>query len=277
MTLRRSRSEVYDQRVRRPAVLLKFRVANYRSIRDEQELSFVATELNEGTAREVSVRPASSARVLPVIGLYGANASGKSNVLSALSHLGRLVRGLLRIDYETDRRVLGWDPHVLDPATHLQPTQYEMEFLADAVRYVYGLRFTDEAVVAEWLYAYPQGRRQVWFERDATAPDPLRFPDSHLGSTQPTLAELVRPDRPFLSLASEVRHPQLAPIARWFSNLSTLTAPGRSSSLIDERMVPLFTGKHGDRLSDMLQRADPGIEGAEVVEIEPSERDVARG
>ena len=52
-------------------MLLRLRVANYRSIRDEQELSFVATELNEGTATDVQIRPSSTARVLPVLGVYG--------------------------------------------------------------------------------------------------------------------------------------------------------------------------------------------------------------
>ena len=66
--------------------------------------------------------------------------------------------------------------------------------------------FADDFIHAEWLHAYPQGRRQVWFDRDPAAPGRLRFPDNHRGPTQSTLAELARPDRPFLSLASEVRH-----------------------------------------------------------------------
>jgi AAA domain, putative AbiEii toxin, Type IV TA system len=258
-------------------MLLKFRVANYRSIREEQELSFIATELNEGTARDVEVKPAGSVRVLPAIGLYGANASGKSNVLNALIHLGRLVRGQLRSEYESDRKTLGWEPHTLDSATREQPTHYEVEFLSEGVRYGYGLRFNDDVVQGEWLHAYPQGRRQVWFERDPASPDRLRFPDNHLGSTQSTLAELARPDRPFISLASEVRQANLAPIASWFGRLSSLTAPVRSSPLVSEGLVPLFTGERAGQVIDMLQRADPGIEGAEVVDVEPSEREVALG
>jgi hypothetical protein len=254
-------------------MLLRFRVANYRSIRDEQELSFVATDFNEGTARQVEVRPSGTTRVLPVSGVYGANASGKSNVLNALAHLSVLGGGLLRASYE--RGGLGWDPHELDAATRDQPTRYEIEFLAEGVRYVYGLHFTDRAVHREWLHAYPQGRRQVWFERDPASPDRLRFPDNHLGSTQSTLAELARPDRPFISLANEVRQPQLAPVADWFDGMRALSAPGRSGRLTSEYLVPLFTGEHSDRVIEMIRRADPGIDGAEIVDVEPSERATA--
>jgi hypothetical protein len=256
-------------------VLLRFRVGNYRSIREAQELSFTATELNEGTARQVAVRPTTKVRVLPVIGLYGPNASGKSNVLSGLAHLGQLGKGLLRPDFESDRLVLGWDPHTLDQETREQPTHYEVEFIAeDDVRYVYGIEFTDEAVRAEWLHAYPQGRRQVWFERDA--PDRLRFPDNHLGPTQSALAELVRPDRPFIGLASETRQANLAPVATWFARVSSVT-PGRLNSVVGDNLVSLFSGDHAQHVVDMLRRADPGIEGVEIVDIDPSERDAARG
>jgi hypothetical protein len=88
-------------------------------------------------------------------------------VLRALAHVGRLASGLLR---RGPSERLDWEPHILDQATVSQPTLYEVEFLAQAVRYVYGLRFTDEAVLGEWLHAYPMGRRQVWFERDPEAP-----------------------------------------------------------------------------------------------------------
>jgi hypothetical protein len=196
-------------------MLLRFRVANYRSIRDEQELSFVATELNEGTTRDVPVRPGGTVRALPVIGVYGENASGKSNLLRALYTLANLATGRLvrRPGLGED---LGWDPFVLDGESAHRSTRFEAEFLVDSVRYAYGLSYTDAAVDAEWLHAYPQGRRQVWFERIPESPDRFRFPDNHLGSTQAVLAELARPDRPFLSLGQDVRHDKLSPVVRWF-------------------------------------------------------------
>lgn len=66
-------------------MLLRFRVANVRSMRDEQELSFVVPDNEPGTAaRELRTGGDRSVAVLPLIGIFGANASGKSNVLAAL-------------------------------------------------------------------------------------------------------------------------------------------------------------------------------------------------
>ncbi len=257
-------------------MLLTFRVANYRSIRDEQELSFVATELNEGTAREVEVRPSGHLRVVPAVGIYGANASGKSNVLRALGDLGRMAIGKLWASDPDERPSLGWQPHVLDATTRDAPTHFEVEFIASGVRYAYGLEFTAAAVHREWLHAYPQGRRQVWFERDPATPEKLRFPDNHLGPTQSALAELARPDRPFINLVNGVRHPDLARVAGWFGGLRSLTPTVRP--LLDpELLVPLFTGEQADHIVDLLRRADPGIEGVDVVTVEPPERELARG
>ncbi|WP_243766497.1 ATP/GTP-binding protein [Streptomyces sp. GC420] len=73
-------------------MLLSFRVANHRSIREETELSLVATEFNEGTPRETSARSEGRpGSVLPAVGIFGANASGRSDVLRALRFMRTAV------------------------------------------------------------------------------------------------------------------------------------------------------------------------------------------
>lgn len=103
-------------------MLLRFRVSNYRSIRDEQELSFVATDLNEGTARDVAVHPAGTVRIVPVAGVYGENASGKSNLLGALHHCAQLVTGLRRSSALGRGNPLRWEPFALDVNSANSPT-----------------------------------------------------------------------------------------------------------------------------------------------------------
>lgn len=74
-------------------MLLRFRLANHRSIREEHELSLIGTEFNEGTARETVLRNKGRAvTVLPVASVFGANASGKSNLLSGLRFMRTAVR-----------------------------------------------------------------------------------------------------------------------------------------------------------------------------------------
>jgi AAA15 family ATPase/GTPase len=97
-------------------VLLRFRVANHRSIRDEHELSLIGTEFNEGTARRTPLtnkgRPVT---VLPVVGLFGANASGKSNLLGALRFMRNSVRGSFA-DWAKVPGTVPREPFKLDPA-----------------------------------------------------------------------------------------------------------------------------------------------------------------
>lgn len=69
-------------------MLLRFRTANVRSLRDEQELSFVVSDDEPSLAgRPIELAGSRSLSVLPLIGIFGANASGKSNVLAAMTSL----------------------------------------------------------------------------------------------------------------------------------------------------------------------------------------------
>lgn len=74
-------------------MLLRFRVANHRSIRGERELSLVGTSANDGVGRATALRDQDQeVSVQPVIGIFGANASGKTNLLRALFDMRDAVR-----------------------------------------------------------------------------------------------------------------------------------------------------------------------------------------
>jgi AAA domain, putative AbiEii toxin, Type IV TA system len=140
-------------------VLLRFRVANHRSIRADHDLSLVATEFNEGTARLTGVRAEGrEVGVVPVAGIFGANASGKSNVLAAFRAMREAVRSSLA-DWAQEAGVPR-EPFVLDPAARDDTTLFEVDLLLGErpVRYTYGFELSDERVEAEWLHVFPHGR-----------------------------------------------------------------------------------------------------------------------
>lgn len=262
-------------------MLLAFRVANYRSIRDEQELSFIATGFNERTAVEVPIVPKGTIKVLPVLGIYGRNASGKSNVVRALHQMVAMVWST-RLDGESHREGLRGGsqpvPFLFEQALRSRSTRFEVELLLGKVRYVYGFEFTDNEVRAEWLHAYPHGRRQVWFERIGPGEKDFRFPGEHLKGPKAALVELVRPDALLLGLVSGVaRHPQLDPVANWFSRglSSTQRVIGgrKSPTRMEQRYLARFlSGRHGQRARQLIMHADLGICGAEVEESGAEER-----
>ena len=134
-------------------MLLNFRVANVLSFRDEQRLSFVATELNDGSARPAHIRGrGDEISVVPTIGIYGANASGKTAMLEALRFMRDAVVDSLGWFSESNpvRRIA----FALDPKFARKPSFYEVDIaLQDGVRYTYGLEIDDDRVRGEWLHA----------------------------------------------------------------------------------------------------------------------------
>ncbi len=144
-------------------MLLRFACSNFRSIKEKQEILFTAAKhVKEHDEAARTVNGLSKQRVLPVVALYGANASGKSNMLKALEFLKRAA---LRshVDWE---KGIDRQPFRLDPAWKDEPSSFEIDFLVDGVRYHYGFVCDDEVVREEWLYAKPPGRvLQTWFNR----------------------------------------------------------------------------------------------------------------
>ena len=129
-------------------MILNFSIQNFGSIKDKQTLSFEADKSDH--LEEAYVTRCGGRRILKLALLYGANASGKTTVLKALDFLRQLV-----IDpksKKTDR--LKFEPYLFDPDTPKQPTVLSIEFIRNEVRYAYRVEFTQEAVVAEELYAY---------------------------------------------------------------------------------------------------------------------------
>lgn len=139
------------------AMLLRFSAENHRSILDPIELSFVALDDDRPAARSVgSIRE----RVLTVSALYGANASGKSNVLDALRWLVYGVRSSLTAWGEGVPR----EPFASE-AARARPSVFEAELAIDGVRHAYVLH-VDDVVRFEALYSFPARRQRTLFERD---------------------------------------------------------------------------------------------------------------
>ncbi len=254
-------------------MLLGFTVANVLSFRDEQTLSLVAAGLDEGQARETGVvierRPV---QVLPVVGVYGANASGKSNLLRAL----RLMREAVLDSFAEWTSVDGVPrvPFALDSKARKAPSSFEIDVVINSTRWVYGFELSDSRVEAEWLHVYPHGRRQVWFDRDADDPEPIRFPGDHLKGERATIAKLTRPDALFLSAAAACNHPELSVLYRWFQGNLWLVSPevGRA-----ER--EMFTGRRlltqdRARILELLRIADLGIDDVEIGRRDPDPPEV---
>jgi AAA domain, putative AbiEii toxin, Type IV TA system len=241
-------------------MLLRFRVANTRSFRDEQELSFVATaDADSPAAQTVELSPAKTIAVYPVIGVFGANASGKSNLLAAISGMREAVLNshALWPAYGGVPR----EPFRLDLKSASDPSFAEIDFVLDAVRYTYGYELANDHIAGEWLHAYPAGRKQVWFDRDAAREEPFEFRGNRLGPRSVTagLVRRTRRDALFLTVAYTDNHPLLSPVFAWFRDNLWMIDPEGSRADREAFTLDALKGPRGDRIRELLAVADLGV------------------
>ena len=225
----------------RDVVLIEFRVENHRSLRDEQVFTMEAGRVGDDDDQRPRRVSGHSEKLLPVAALYGANASGKSNVLGALQLMRDAVCDSQR----------AWTPDGGVPrepfAFGLQktrPSLFEVTMVVDSIRYQYGFVASDDRFLEEWLRAWPSGKKQLWFERDL---DNFKFGD-HLRGEKKVIEEVTRPNALFLSAAVQLRHQQLLPIFRWFRRMQLFRVPSRRYPFTSRMPTELV-------LEQMLQRS----------------------
>jgi len=250
-------------------MLLSFRAANVRSFRDEFELTFVATTLSEPTVvRQVAWRVGGEPiGVVPAACIYGANASGKSNVLRAMQDMRGAVLHSFRSwspDGGTRRR-----PFRLDPESRRVPSMFEIELVLDDVLHRYGFRLDDDQILEEWAYRYPRGRPAVLFKRNGMQVD--------LGHSMPARAaaavDLLRPNALFLSTAAAGGQSDLLDLFRWFNrNLGLAEAQDRGARQLYTTELLAKPEKKEQALA-LLRAADLGITDVSRVAMDPAWRE----
>lgn len=135
----------------RRVVIVDFTVKNFRSIRDEQTLSFYAERNLSHLVNNIHY-PSHDVGVLTSAAIYGANASGKSNMLKALEALCWVVSESHR--FKESDKIDSFEPYRLATDSQASPTEFSLEFVVSGTRYLYSIKYTAEEVVAEKLEFY---------------------------------------------------------------------------------------------------------------------------
>jgi predicted ATP-dependent endonuclease of OLD family len=237
-------------------MLLSFRVANFLSIRDEQEFSFV-----NGSSTPNPGAEGWDSSVGTLAGIFGANASGKSNVLKALNFMHDAITSSY-VSWASKDSIPA-TPFALDSTYEREPSLFEAEFQLQGIRYQYGFRVTKQRVVSEWLYAYVTHRRQVWFERDADDDDPWYFGKSFTGRNR-VIADLTRPTALFLSSAVANNHQMALVVQRFFRTHLRSASPGDAGTRTFQTKSMSSNKGHWSAVVDLMRFADLGIRDVRV-------------
>ncbi len=240
-------------------MLIRFEVENFRSILDPVELTMVAVDEDRQ-----AVRPAPSLGVglLTVVGVFGPNASGKTNILRAFGWLLRSIRWSLR----------RWDEEIdLEPFAFgdgpQRKSSFTVEALVEDVRFEYLLDLTRERVEYEALFYYPNRRRKKLFEREGNEITFETGRGLHLRGARQLLTDRVLA----LTLLRRFDDTEAGSFTRSLLGSSIRGPLDRSPQDPTELLRALEEGdeENRERVLGLLRMADLGVHDLEIVDVPP--------
>lgn len=240
-------------------MLLQFVVENFRSFSGEESLNLmpVKSRIHADHILESS-KEGKRVRGLPVAALYGANASGKSNLVKAIAYARRLVIKGTRGESSTKA-----EPFLLAPNAEQNPGRFEFVLKHDSVVYKYGFTVTKEKVLEEWLFAVYKNQEELLYERVTRGTQAVVQAGDRLANSEEErnnlsfVAKGTRPNQLFLTEANERNIEKLKPLMRWFRECLIIISP-------DAKYKSLVLRASKDKkfttfLAAYLRAADTGI------------------
>ena len=199
-------------------MLIQFNFKNYNSFRDEAILDLSATKMTEFSDRVVSV---GSEKILPVAAIYGANASGKSNVYSAFEYMSKYVINSFKYgDEEKDFEDIRPKPFLFDISSESADTCFEVYFTVPGDEkertYNYGFCIGQTGITEEWLNYKAKTARKYSsiFYRDSETLDLTGIPKASRENIEVALEKQVL----IVSLGAKLRVAKCKLVRDWFLN-----------------------------------------------------------
>lgn len=232
-------------------MLIQFSVENYRSFKEKAVFSMLASKDVEHP--EAVADFGKKDRYLKSCTVYGANASGKSNLLNAFW----FMVGYVLTSHEKQLNLpTGRIPFKFDKTTLEQPSSFEVIFTHNQVKYAYGFSVTDTEVTEEYLYHYPHGRKALIFERAKTTN--YRFTTD--ADLQSALRDRNSPNKLYLSTAANWNYEKVIPVFNWFSSCLFLNQ-NTYGKAYGANAESLQDDEYRRKIADLLRAADFGICG----------------
>lgn len=244
-------------------MLVQFNFKNYKSFKNEARLDMTATSIKEHMYNLIETK--SGEKYLKVAAIYGANASGKSNVIEAFNFMRFFVLYSLTLD--VDYNYIPVRRFAFDKSSKTEPSNFEVFFIKNDVEYQYGFSVDNEKIHEEWLYHKKVGRKKYepLFERSYNRVDcrkkmveAEKFKNS------------VEDRTLFLSLTAKAKVEVSRTVFKWFLyNYVFDFGDINFEELISKQISPriLQSQSYKNSLEDFLSAIDTGIEAIRVERI----------
>ncbi|WP_332996852.1 AAA family ATPase [Scytonema sp. PRP1] len=244
-------------------MLIEFSVGNYRSFKEQVTFSMVAAnlvakdkKLDENNVFEVD----DDLKLLKSAAIYGANASGKSNLTKALGFMRWFMINSSKETQSTEK--IGVEPFKLSTETEAKPSFFEIVFLMNGKRYRYGFEATRDKVVSEWLFYVPKSRETKLFERKL---DNISVSKTYKADG---IQQKTRHNALFLSVSAQFNVKLAEKILDWLTNRVKLVSGLDDRGYRKYTVNCLMNNKNKNEIIQLLKKLDLGFADVKVEESE---------
>ncbi|KAF3887458.1 MULTISPECIES: AAA family ATPase [Nostocales] len=245
-------------------MLIEFSVGNYRSFKDKVTLSMVATniaaqdkKLDENNLFTVN----RELKLLKSAAIYGANASGKSNLAKALNFMRWFMINSSKETQSTEK--IGVEKFRLSTETEAEPSFFEIVFLLDGQRYRYGFEADRERVISEWLLYVPKIKETKLFVRDR---DNISFSKKFKADG---IQQKTRHNALFISVCAQFNVEIAERILDWLTRKIRIVSSLDDSSLLNYTVECLIDNKNNNKeeIIQLIKKLDLGISDIKVEKV----------
>ncbi|MDJ1181173.1 ATP-binding protein [Roseofilum sp. BLCC_M91] len=242
-------------------MLIEFSVGNYRSFKEPVTFSMVAANLdskNPQIDEDNSFSVGNNLKLLKSAAIYGANASGKSNLVKALGFMKWFIINSSKETQSTEK--IKVEPFRLSTETKTQPSLFELVFVMDGTKYRYGFEVTQHRVISEWLYYVPNVKETKLFIRDSDQIEQSKKYQSN------NLKQFTRSNALYLSVCSQFNVDLAEKILNWLSRTLNIVSGLNDTEDISYTLRCLEDNNLNDEIKQLIKSLDFGITGINIRE-----------
>jgi uncharacterized protein len=235
-------------------MLIEFSVGNYRSFKEQVTFSMVAANLvaKDKKLDENNVfAPTKELKLLKSAAIYGANASGKSNIAKAVSFMKWFMVNSSKETQSTDD--INVEPFRLSTETEEKPSYFELVFLMDGRKYRYGFEANRKEVVSEWLFYVPKTRETKLFERQTNSFKITKNYDAD------GIQKKTRDNALFLSVSAQFNVALAEKILEWLTVELNIISGLNDQQYLDYTVDCLLNNENRTEIIQLIQKLDLGI------------------
>lgn len=243
-------------------MFLQFTVSNFLSIKEKATFSML--DSSEEDKNSFSIRDYNLLRTSVI---YGANASGKTNILKAMSFMRTLVLNKYKIIQSTD--ILPYSPFRLNTSTKESSSSFEMVFFIDEKKYRYGFELDSTTIYSEWLFEDEKGKEAKLFYRDIDEEDYVnnqKFKEGYDFFDKSNKKINIAQNQLFLWVCDRLASATISKsILKWFSNFNLLDGTD-SNGYMNFTLRKMEDEEFKKEIVNLVKTADIGIENIDLQE-----------